>query len=435
MKNLRMATALMILSLPFLVSGRMDTTGEMTFAPVPKECLHNVRIMTDKKGRKIYTLNDLSYQKTSDPFITDIVLSFNAPASRLHRDDTGHYRIVQSDYSFISGRGALGNGCAQFYKKEHGVTIETVKGAWLGSCEDLGSFLIEFRLFPHELRDGSQIFSRVGYFSGRKRGIEIDIRNRMIVAGLYGIFSKPNGQAVDVTLKQGRELEKMKWLHFSLGFDRLSGALTSYLDGEESEVQYLTESGEPFNGVYQPSFGKPKRDGAFECIDLPPAYIGKNYSGLLDEFRISYRHFDDLAQSAEIAYKRYSSVGRIGKIPFNVEGIITSPVYEFPTTGTCVTDFRWMEEQRQDTFIWMQFRISDQYFKEDSAEIKWYRIDNNQKNIYLKKVLVKDVKKSIFALIRFRCVKQNQKKLDLKYIKFIQKLYIEEKQSINCKVF
>jgi hypothetical protein len=373
----------MIACIPLLIFGRVDSTGTIEFAPVQETCLQNARITTDKKGKKQYTLKDLSYQKTSDPFFTDIALSFNTPASFLKRDDTRHYRVIQSDYNLITGKGALGKGCAQFYKKEHGVAIETVKGAWLGTCDDLGSFTIELRLFPYELRDGSRLFTRVGYFSGTKRGIEIEIRNRTIVAGLYGIFSRPDGLPVDVVLKRGKELQDKKWYHFSLSFDRLSGALTKYLNGEEDEVRYMTESGEPFNGVYPPSFGKPKQDGKPECFDLPPVYIGKNYTGLIDEFRISYRHFDDLAQSTEIAYKRYRSVNRIGKIPLNIEGVITSPVYEFAETGTCVTEFRWHEQLLQDTFVWMQFRVADRLFTPESTEVKWYRVSNNQRNIYL----------------------------------------------------
>ncbi len=372
-----------ILCLPLLISGRIDSTGTVTFAPVPKTCLQNARIITDKLGKKQYALNDLSYQKSSDPFISDIVLSFNTPASLLKKDDTRHYRIIRSDYNFVAGKGALGKGCAQFYKKEHGVAIETVKGAWLGACDDLGSFTIELRFFPYELNDGSRLFTRIGHLSGIKRGIEIEIRNKTVVASLYGIFSKPDGRPVDVVLKQGRELQNRKWFHLSISFDRLSGALAKYLNGEENEVRYMTESGEPFNGVYPPSFGTPNQE--VECLDLPPVSIGNNYSGLIDEFRISYRHFDDLSRSTELAYKNYRSVKRAGKIPLNVEGVITSPIYEFPETGTCVTEFRWNEQLMQDTFVWMQFRVSDRYFAPESDEIKWYRVSNYQRNIYQKK--------------------------------------------------
>jgi len=384
-RRIHIRTVLAVLCIYPLVYARIESTGTRVFPLVPKRCLYNVKVITDQSGQEGYTVKDLTYKAASDPFITDIVLSFNTPSSRLHRDDLKHYRILSSDYTFIAGGGALGKGCAQFYKKEHGVAIETAKGAWLGTCDDLGSFTIEFRLYPKKFQDGSVLFSRLGYLSGRKRGIEIELKNQRIIAGLYGIFKHPDGEPFDVILKRGRALQKRRWYHFSLSFDMLSGKLTKYLNGEEDEVQYVTKSGEPFDGVYMPSFGKPNQDGTRQCLDLPQAYIGKNYHGLLDEFRISYRQFEDVAQYAEIASKNYHTVATIGKIPLNVEGVITSPVYTFPGTGTSVTEFRWEERPAKNTFIWMQFRIADRYFTEESADIKWYRIDNNQKNIHLKK--------------------------------------------------
>ncbi len=368
-----------------LLSPRPDTSGTVVFSSIPKQCLQNIRTVSNTAGGTAYTVKDLTYRKASDPLITDIVLSFNTLSRRLVRDDTRHYRIAGSDYNFITGNGALGKGCAQFFKKEHGVTIETVKGAWLGTCDDLGSFTIEFRFMPYELRDGSVLFSRIGYFSGSKRGIEISISNGTLVAGLYGIFDKPERKNYDVILRRGRTLTKRKWHHFSLSFDRLSGKLVKYLDGEEDEVVYVTESGEAYNGVYAPSFGYRSADGRLQCIDSPPAHIGRNYSGLFDEFRISYRHFEELEKSTELAYRNYRSVGRIGRIPFNVEGVITSPVYRFAGTGTKVQEFRWNEQAESDTFIWMEFRTSDRSFRAHDINVKWYRVTNNQKKIFLVK--------------------------------------------------
>ncbi|OHD64595.1 MAG: hypothetical protein A2176_08915 [Spirochaetes bacterium RBG_13_51_14] len=366
-----------------LISPRPDASGTITFPLVPEPCLSNVKIIAGASGEKLYTLEDLTYKNASDPFITDIVLSFNAPSTELRRDDTKHYRITRSDYTFTRGNGSLGNGCAKFFKKEDGVVVETVKNAWLGTCKDLGSFTIELRFFPYELRDGSVLFSRVGYFSGSKRGIEITLQNGRVIAALFGIFDKPTMKKYDIVLRRGRPLSKMKWYHVSLSFDRISGKLAKYLDGEEEEVLLVTESGDAFNGVYAPSFGYRNAGGRLICLDSPAAILGKDFSGLLDEFRISYRHFEDLEKRTELAYRNYHAVGRIGRIPFNVEGVITSPVYRFPETGTKVMEFRWREELPRDTFIWMQFRISDRSFAENDTDIRWYRVANNQKKIYL----------------------------------------------------
>ncbi|MBN2159496.1 MAG: fibronectin type III domain-containing protein [Spirochaetes bacterium] len=385
MRKMIARLALLLVLSAAILSPRPDASGTMVFPAAGKKNLFNAVIQSGANGEKVYTIKDLSYRKTSDPLVTDIVLSFNTPSSRLARDDTRHYRIARSDYDFVTGKGSLGKGCAQFYKKEHGVSIQTVRGAWLGTCGDLGSFTIEFRCMPYELRDGSVLFSRVGYFSGTKRGIEITIMNGRIVAGLYGIFDRPARKKYDVVLKRGRLLTKMKWHHFSLSFDRISGKLAKLIDGEEDEVIYVTESGEAFNGVYAPSFGYREADGTLRCLDSPGASMGKNYAGLLDEFRISYRHFEDLEKITELAYRNYHAAGRIGRIPYNVEGVVTSPVYSLPGTGTMAQEFRWKEILEPDTFIWMEFRISDSRFKENDTAPDWYRIANNQKKIFLMK--------------------------------------------------
>jgi hypothetical protein len=374
---------LLVLSLA-LLSPRPDAGGTVTFPAVPQSSLHNARVI-DHAGGAAYTVRDLTYQSGSDPLITDIVLSFNTPPENLARDDTRHYRVTGRQYTFESGNGSLGSGCARFFKKDDCVTVQTVKNAWLGTCEDLGSFTIEFRFFPFEVRDGSVLFSRVGYFSGVKRGIDVTLRDGRIVAGFYGIFDKPAVKTYDVLLRRGRTVAKSHWYHVSLSFDRISGKLTTNVNGEEDEAVYVTESREPYNGVYSPSFGYRAANGSLVCVDAPPATIGKNYAGLIDEFRISYRHFDELEKLTALAYRNYRSAGKIGRIPFNVEGVVTSPVYRFAGTGTMVQEFRWREEIAQDTFIWMEFRIADRSFAQDDTGVKWYRVSNNQKKIFLMK--------------------------------------------------
>ncbi len=382
--SVRRSRLLLLLPLcGMLLSPRPDSGGTVVFPSIPRECLHNIKTAPLPGGGTAYAIKDLSYRRSSDPLITDIVLSFDTPSRRLVRDDTRHYRVTASDYTFTTGSGALGKGCARFFKKEHGVTVETTRGAWLGTCDDLGSFTIEFRFMPYELRDGSVLFSRVGYVSGTKRGIEVTISNGSLVAGLYGIFDRPERTRYDVVLRRGRALTKMKWHHFSLSFDRLSGKLTKYLDGEEDEVTHVTESGEAYNGVYAPSFGYRNTDGTLHCVDAPPASIGRNYAGLIDEFRISYRHFENLEKTTALAYRNYRSVGRIGRIPYNVEGVITSPVYRFAGTGTKVQEFRWKDDTGADTFVWMEFRIADHSFRANDIDLKWYRVENNQKKIFL----------------------------------------------------
>lgn len=372
----KVKTLVVISSLLFLIAPRKYISDVVRFSPEGLE-LYNVRHYEDAKGRTLYTLSDLSYDDNRFPYLTDLILSFNEPATRLIKDDSGHYTIRNSSYSLIQGKGVLGSGGAHFFKSDHRVEINTERNLWLGNCEDLGSFTIEFRLFPFSIRDGSVLFSRVGFLSGRKNGIEFVMQRGRISVRCYGIFTDSSGRRFDVFLNRGTALKARRWYHCLLSFDRISGKLAKYLNGMEEEVVYVTKSDEPFNGVFVPSY---------VCDDLPIAVVGSDFFGYIDELRITHRHFDDLEKESEIAYRNYRELGIIERYPVNREGVITSPVYSFPLTGTKVMLLKWDEILKKNTFIWMEFRMSDDLFEGRDDVVKWFRIKNNQRGIFLKKI-------------------------------------------------
>ncbi len=369
---------ILFLLLSLSAKGDISDTVKLPSSEFPAKDykLQNAISTIDPSGKEAFAIKDLTYKGRSNPFYTDILLSFNEESSVLKKDDTGKYIIQNADYKFIKGNGVLGEGAAFFYNKEHVVEIETSKNLWLGSCEDLGSFTIEFRLLPVSFNNDNLLFSRVGYFSGRKNGIEIKIKDRKMAVELYRLFKDAGGMRYDVKLVKGKKLELGKWHHFILSYDRISGKLTKCMDGAEDDVVYVTESDRPFENVYEPSF---------ECIDMPAAVIGKDYFGYLDEFRISYEHIDNLKNESEIAYDNYKRLGLTERQPVIQSGVITSPVYHFKSTGTSVKLFAWSEILKENTFIWMEFRTSDSLFNSNDNILKWYRISNNQKNIYLMK--------------------------------------------------
>lgn len=365
-----------IFLLTALIYAREDISERVSFTSKGVN-LSNAIIAEDARGREVFTVADLTYKGGSIPRITDLVLSFNSPASSIIKDDTDKYNIQNSSFRFIKGKGVLGGGGASFFKSDHRIEIETIRNLWLGSCDDLGSFTIEFRLCPISMKDESILFSRIGYLTGKRVGIEIVFKEGRICVRLHRMFKDSRDKRYDVFLNKGIPLEKKKWYHFSLSFDRISGKLTKHLDGDEDEVVYVTQSGEPYIGVYEPSFA---------CVDLPIAIIGRDYYGYLDEFRISYQHIEDLKRETEIAYGNYKDLKVVKGIPVNRVGVISSPVYSFSSTGTSITLFKWEEVLKKDTFVWMELRICDNLFLRNNKTLNWYRIDNNEKKIYLKRV-------------------------------------------------
>lgn len=358
-----------------------NSTDVLVITDFPERSLFNTVKRSMPDGSTGYVIRDINYSDSADPFSTDILLKFDKTPDRYVKDDSGKYDIYSAGYQFL--KEGVGNGCASFFRNNDGVMINTSEGLWLGSTEDLGSFNIEFRFKAAELKNGSILFSRIGYFSGVKKGIEIKLKDRGVSAYFYNMFRTPEGKLRSASLVRGERLDKGEWYHFSLSFDRGSGKLAKFLNDNEEDVVYMTVSGGAFSEVYTPLFGYiDSEDGSSRGTDLPLAVIGKNYNGLIDEFRISYRHYRELKESTDIALNRYKGSGYAGRIPYNREGVITGPVKEFPTTGTSITDFSWEEISVPGTFIWMEMRISDRAFNDKDTSIKWYKVNPGQKKIY-----------------------------------------------------
>ena len=364
-----------------LTAQTRDAINTMVITDVPNSGLHNAVKKTMPDGTTGYFINNIDYSDIKDPLLTDLLLKFDKEPNQYKKDDSKKYNIYSANYQFV--KDGIGAGSASFFKSDHVVMVNSSEGLWLGNFEDLGSFNIEFRFKPAELKNEGTLFSIIGYFSGVKKGIDIVIRNQGVSAYLYNMFRAPSGKLSSASLVKGSRLNRGEWYHFSLSFDRRTGRLTKLINGKEEDTVYMTATGKAFSDVYTPLFGYvDDADASYKGTDLPFAVIGKNYKGLIDEFRISYTSFNELKNNTDIAVSKYKGADYGGRIPYNREGIITSPVLELPTTGTAITDFSWDDIINPGTFIWMEFRTADRYFDKNDNTLRWYRINSKQKNIY-----------------------------------------------------
>lgn len=381
MKTVRIKIIVILFFITQIMAPSRNATDVLVITDIPEKYLYNAVKRKMPDGTTGYVIRDINYSDHADPFSTDILLNFDREPDRYVKDDSRKYEIYSANYKFL--KEGIGSGCASFFKSDHKVMIHTSEGLWLGSTEDLGSFNIEFRFKAAEFSNSTVLFSRVGYFSGVKKGIEIKLKDRGVSAYLYNMFRTPDGKLKSISLTRGSKLNKGEWYHFSLSFDRGSGKISKLLNDEEEDTAYMTVSGGAFSEVYTPLFGYiDDEDGSSKGIDLPFTVIGKNYNGLLDEFRISYRHYRDLKESTDLALTKYKGSEYSGRIPYNREGIITAPVKEFPSTGTAITDFSWDEILNPGTFIWMELRVADKYFSDRDSTVKWYKVRAGQRGIF-----------------------------------------------------
>lgn len=328
-----------------------------------------------KNGNSVYRLKDLSYDYNREPAITDCSISFNNK-TQLLEDDSRRYRVVNANYDFYNEKGVLGDGAAFFYKEDHIVKISTASGLWLNESEDLGSFTIEFRFKPVKVSDGAVLVSRVGYMSGVRNGFEIIIENGKVKSHLYNMFRDRDGRPKNFTLSRNSFLKKNKWYYFVLSYDRVTGRITQNINDIEKDTVFASEGNNASGELYRPMFSD---------ADSPLLILGRSYTGVIDEFRITFRDYEDLKSISDVVKNDYRDIVRNRRKVRNREGVVTSPVYEFKNSGTQVKLVKWNETLEKNTFVWMEFRISDSKFDRNNNVLKWYRIKNNQRNIYLKK--------------------------------------------------
>ena len=359
------------------VSARDRIHGTTVFTPKGLNMI-NISSGHDANG-DFFRLGDVSYDRNPDPLSTDLVFSFRKAASAYSTDDTGRYSVAYASYELANDHDTAGGSAALFFKKEHRIEIAPRDNLWLSSHGDLGSFSIEMRVSPLALKEGAVLFSRVGWLSGARNGLEIKIHRSRMTAVFYGVFRDAEGNRVDRTVTARTPLVEKRWQHYLLSYDRVSGKLSQVIDGREESAQFMTETGEPSEGALSPSFSG---------SDMPKTVIGKDYAGYLDEFRISYRSYDDLKKTSDLASKRYRELAMSGRTPINKEGVMTSDVGVFATTGTKVNLFAWDAKHGSDTFSYFEFRISDVKFLRDDTRLRWYRIANNQRDIW--KVMTED---------------------------------------------
>nr|HPM35815.1 hypothetical protein [Spirochaetota bacterium] len=89
----------------------------------------NIDKKKDVHGQTEYRISDLSYKESATSGLSDLVISFNN--DKFHLDDTRRYRIKNTVFNHVKGKGSLGGGSAFFSRKDDRVDIVSSKGLWL----------------------------------------------------------------------------------------------------------------------------------------------------------------------------------------------------------------------------------------------------------------------------------------------------------------
>lgn len=289
---------------------------------------------------------------------TDLLLHFE---STKPSDVASHY-LCSAGGSFALDRKAalLGRAAARFRGSSSTLSLSPLEGALLKGGNRFRDFSIEFWLYPTVAENGEVILEWKS-FRRLTGAVETESFSCVISGGrlawsFSNFFEKPilgGGTRAElankIELRAKSPLIPKKWSHHLLRFDGDTGLLEYLVDGVTEATAYATADGHEGGGsgaagsVFTPAVGADA-----------PLQIGVNYSGLMDEFRIT-----NAAQDRP----QLTSFGRD-------PGLVISPVIDLGVGHSRLRSIDATRKTPGNSSIEFSYRISDDWvgWSPDSPE-------------------------------------------------------------------
>jgi len=243
--------------------------------------LTNLTLIDGKRGFLDITTSDNEY--IPDKF-SDMILPLN---DSMNHDKTGNY-IIKNRISYLKSEETLGGGAA-FFDGADPLMIEADDTAMFFPSTVWGDFSLEFRMLPATLKEGSTVFLWKGLHMKDQHLIPQEIRctinNRRLVWDFENFFLNPDNTIDRISLS-GDKMIPGTWSHHMITFNSNTGLLEYKINNIPADNTYTTKTGNESKEFNIPIIGNQQ---SF------PIELGENYSGLIDEFRISKRIIDNPA--------------------------------------------------------------------------------------------------------------------------------------------
>jgi len=280
-------------------------------------------------GIRPYPVLSLSSSGNKRESRPDLDLSFDDRLFNGAPDGQGNYELIPGEnIRYASGSLArYGGGAALFYDVPYtgsgagagaGKTgtftriIPRKSAALFSDNHNINNFSIEFTIFPNNMSSGEEIFLwqadkwQGGKTDGRQSaalqflGCSAD-KNRLVWK-FENFFVSPDGQtSLPVRISSRTALTPKTWSSHLLRFNGGTGLLEYFINGRPEAVLYVNPAGREGGEVFTAVTGS---NGFF--------ILGRDYSGILDEFKIS----GELAEETDDNRFRRSK-GRIESAPLD----------------------------------------------------------------------------------------------------------------------
>jgi hypothetical protein len=276
---------------------------------------------------------------------TELLIHFNTIP---FAEQTGRYTVVQSSPLLSEKVMVLGSGSAAFQTDLNDLRL--IPGS---SAEPWRSFSIEFWLYPVTLSNGETILSWFGTLETEGRiesqSISCRVANRILVWEFSNFFSASGGSMH--TVSGISPLLPRTWHHHLVRFDSETGLLEYLVDNRPEGIAYVTDSGRDGGTVRLPD---PDQKGFF--------LLGRKFTGLMDELRISRRFLENPSMS------RY----------LNKKGTAVTRIFDLDYVGSRVLEIRTTHTKPSNSEVYYYYRSANELESPTQLAARWIPFVPNQ---------------------------------------------------------
>lgn len=242
---------------------------------------------------------------------------------------------------------------AIFRHTYQGITIKSMKSFFLNDKINIGSFSLYFLVKPFDHRGKMVLFKKIGYYSGKKYGLEVSIEKGILTCYFHNLWERQDGQRLSFALKSREALSLYQIQPVLLVYDEAKNQVFLYLDGKEQEVLFtkegFSEEGTPLVFKNHPA-------------DNSLIFLGYGFLGVIDEFLITQR-----VLPADFSLNRFASVPTENLEPLE-PGRFLSKVYDIGYSQSEIEDIKSQGQIPEGTAMKIYLRTSNKPFLPDTPE-------------------------------------------------------------------
>jgi len=299
------------------------------------------------------------YGEYTSPDI-DLMLGFEGENNQPWKEILGRYDVQETQFLFSAQEKVAGLSSGHFFRLGDRLVLKPRDFSWFKQNEDLGSFTIEFWIYPLLSFDNQIIVSKygpvlLGNNATDMAGIQIVTKNNRVEFRFHNFFQQmknatsPNQNSAsgefssNISITSVNKIQTKAWNHVAVTFNEENGQLIYYLNGETERTVWCTSNGRPGSGVCIPRFYEHENS---------PVIIGQNWIGYLDNLIIT---------------KTCKTDFQLG--PYHVDkGTVITKVMDLGEGHNQITSIEADTFRSPGTRISVEYRIASEIFRDNCPE-------------------------------------------------------------------